>query len=259
VIRAFEALEWFIYHTADAITVNSPRSHTHVLARGGSAERAQVVSNWIDVDFIRPGPRDNDFRRTCGLTDRFVVLYAGTMGYQQDLDTIIEAAMHLREEPDICFQIVGDGVERQRLQRKAHDAELTNVVFTPFQPRADYPMVLQAADACVVTLKKEVRTPAIPSKLLGIMAAGKPTIVSANEAGDAPALVKEVLCGVCVSPGDPVAFAHAVRYLRDNEAQRRGMGRRAREYAERHFSRVSCATQYEALFARLTDRWTGST
>ena len=250
-IRAFEALERFVYRTAHGITVNSPGGRLHAVSRGAPFERARVISNWVDIDFIRPGPKDNAFRRECRLRGKFVVQYAGTMGYQQDLDTLIDSAQLLSDEPDLCFQLIGDGVERERLQAKVMRLGLRNVVFTPFQPRERYPLVIQSADACVVTLHKEVRTPAIPSKLLGIMAAGKPVLMSADPSGDAPALVRDVGCGIPVPPGEPAQFAKAVLSLKRDPACARRMGRRGRLHAEQEFSRQVCAARYEDLFVRL--------
>jgi glycosyltransferase involved in cell wall biosynthesis len=256
VVRAFEALERFAYRTADAVIVNSDGSRAHVLGRKGSPARTHVVPNWVDVGLIRPGRRTNALRRMLGLPGHFVVLHAGTIGYQQDLDTVIEAAEILRGDEDICFLFVGEGVERERLEQAVQTRGLANARFAQFQPREDYARLLQAADVCVVTLKKEVRTPAVPSKLLGIMAAGRPVIVSADPSGDAPALVSDVSCGLCVPPGRPAAFADAVRLLKSNPSLARKMGRRARRHAERHFSREACVAQYEELFARLVERRT---
>jgi len=253
VIRAFEALERFVYRTAHGITVNSPGGRVHAVSKGATSERVRVISNWVDVDFIRPGPKDNAFRRECRLRGKFVVQYAGTMGYQQDLDTLIEAAQLLRDAPDICFQLIGDGVERERLQVKVMRLGLRNVVFTPFQPRERYPLVLQSADACVVTLRKEVRTPAIPSKLLGIMAAGKPVLISADPSGDAPAIVRDVGCGILLPPGEPAQFAEAVLTLKRDPAGAPRMGRRGRLHAQQEFSRQVGAARYEELFARLVN------
>lgn len=244
-IRAFERLESFVYRSADAVVVNSPRSRDHVLLRGGSDDRVHAISNWVDTDFIRPGPSDNGFRQEIGLAGKFVVQYAGTMGYQQDLDTLMDAAGLLRDREDIHFQLIGDGVERERLQERARGRGLRNVSFTPFQPRETYPAVVQSADACVVTLKNTVRTPAVPSKLLGIMAAGKPVLMSALESGDAPGIVREAGCGIVIPPGEPEEFARAVRFLYEHPETAASMAERSRQHAERKFSRQICVRRLE--------------
>lgn len=249
-IHAFEWLESAIYRSADAVVVNSPNSRVHVLARGGYPDRVTAISNWIDTDLIRPGPTENEFRRAHGLSGKFVVQYAGTMGYQQDLDTVIEAAEILRYDDSIRFQLIGEGVERDRLQARALDLRLSNVLFTPFQPRAEYPQVIQSANVALVVLRPEVKTPAIPSKLLGIMAAGKPVIVSADPLGDAPALVGEVHCGITVQPGHAGFLAEAIRRLRDHADVTAEMGRQGREYAVANLSRETRVADYENVMRR---------
>jgi glycosyltransferase involved in cell wall biosynthesis len=250
-IRAFETLERFVYRTADAVTVNAPHNTQHILEHGGAPERVETTSNWIDVDVVTPGTRENAFRERVGLGEAFVVQYTGTMGFQQDLDTILGAADILKGETGIRFVLIGDGVERERLEQSAAQRALSNVLFLPYQPREEFPQVLQAADAGVVTLRADVDSPTVPSKLLGIMAAGRPVLISAPLHGDAPRIVQDAGAGVCVPPGRPECFAEAVLRLSRDPKEAAAMGRRGRAYAEEHFSRHAAAAQYEALFERL--------
>lgn len=249
-IRAFEWLERFVYRTADAVIVNSPASRGHVISRGGSANRVVAISNWVDVDIVCAGPRQNRFRVQSGIGDVFLAQYAGTMGYQQDLGTLIEAAALLKGDRGVRFQLVGDGVERERLEARVEELKLQNVSFAPFQPEEDYPLVAQSADVGLVMLRPEVKTPAIPSKLVSIMASGRPVIVSADPGGDAPALVREVDCGIVVPPGCPEALAAAVLRLRDDPNTARSMGRRARAFAVASFSRRERVQDYAAVMER---------
>lgn len=250
-IRAFQALERFVYRTADAVTVNARGNEDYILARGGSQESTLTVSNYIDVDVIQPGPRYNAFRDRTRLGESFAVQYAGTMGFQQDLDTVLGAANLLREEPDVAIVLIGDGVERPRLEAEAARLQLQNVRFLPYQPREDFPLVLQAADAGIVTLRADVTSSTIPSKLMGIMAAGKPVLIAADPNGDAPKTVRDARAGICVAPGDPEELAAAIRRLRNDPELATEMGRRGRAYAEAHFSRQAAAAAYESLFTRL--------
>jgi len=138
----------------------------------------------------------NGFREEQGLGDAFVVSFAGVLGHSQDLDVVLEAARILNggrwkmedgswkaeggdwqsairnPQSEILFLIVGDGVEKARLEAKAQQMGLDNVRFLPMQPREKYPAVLHASDVCLATLHAEVKTPVVPSKILSIMAAG---------------------------------------------------------------------------------------
>ncbi|MEW6048913.1 MAG: glycosyltransferase family 4 protein [Bacillota bacterium] len=250
-IRLFETIERFIYRTADALTVHSPGNREHLLSGGAPAERVRVIPNWVDVDMFRPGDRMNSFRRDHGLNSEFVVCFAGTMGYLQDMDVILEAASSLREHQDIVFLLVGDGVRRQSTVVRAATLGLSNVRFLPMQPRNVYPLVLQGADVCLVTLQAQLTTPVVPSKLATILAAGRPVVASMPLDGDAPKIIEEAGCGFCVPAGDARGLAGAILKLYRDPALREEMGARGRAYAERHFSREGCIGQYEKLFSEL--------
>ena len=91
-IRLFEAMERHMHRTATAVTVHSQGNRRHVLEHGGAEQSVHVVHNWVDTERIRPEPRDNEFARRHGLSKRFIVSYAGTMGWAQDMTTIVDAA-----------------------------------------------------------------------------------------------------------------------------------------------------------------------
>lgn len=253
-IRFFEAMERFIYQRADVITVHSEGNRKHVISKGAPADRVEVVPNWVDTNFIRPGERMNGFRFEHKLGDAFVVSFAGVLGYSQDLDIVLEAAALLKDYGDILWLIVGDGVEKPRLQAKARQMNLTNVRFLPMQPRSKYPLVLHASDVCLATLHAEVKTPVVPSKILSIMAAGRPVVAAMNLDGDAPRLIAKARCGLCVPPEDPKALADAVLTLYRDPNLRDELGRNGRHYVEKYLSLGVCAARYEVLVHNLKRR-----
>lgn len=179
-----------------------------------------------------------------------MVSFAGTMGYSQDLDSVLESAALLKSYKDILFILVGDGVEKECLENKARELNLKdiNVRFFPMQPREKYPEVLNASDVSLVTLKKTVKTPVVPSKLLSIMASGRPVLAAMNFNGDAPKLIEEAECGYCVKAGSSEELAEAILKLYKNPSLRECMGSNGRHYVEKHLSRVACIRKYEQLF-----------
>jgi colanic acid biosynthesis glycosyl transferase WcaI len=210
------------------------------------------VPNWVDTDLLQPGDKQNKVRQALGLTDRFVVSFAGIMGYSQDLTTVMEAAAILKDHPEVALLLVGDGVEKPGLEKMAADGRLTNVTFLPMQPKEEYLNILQASDLCLVTLRQEVKTPVVPSKILSIMAAGRPVLASLPLAGDAPRLIDEAQAGICLPPGQPQLLAEAIlKFSRDGQLGAQ-MGKRGRSYAVEHLSLQSCVTRLEHLFERVT-------
>lgn len=259
-IQLFEDMECFVYQKADAITVHSPGNREHVTRkmRGkvkDGEEKVEVVPNWVDTGFIHPGERINNFRREHNLGNAFIISFAGVLGFSQDLDIVLEAARILEEKGwksgDILWLIVGDGVEKPRLEAKAREMGLSTVRLLPMQPRERYPAVLQASDVCLATLHAEVKTPVVPSKILSIMAAGRPVVAAMNLDGDAPRLINEAQCGLCVPPEDPQALAEAVLRLYCDPCLREQLGRNGRHYAEKHLSLEIAVRKYEELFEKI--------
>jgi colanic acid biosynthesis glycosyl transferase WcaI len=255
-IRFFEEMERFVYRRANIITVHSEGNREHVMRKldKGQAEKVKVIPNWVDVHFIQPGPRMNWFREAHGLGDAFVVSFAGVLGYSQDLDVVLDAARILEDggwRSEILFLIVGDGVERPRLEAKARQMGLNNVRFLPMQPREKYPAVLHASDIGLATLHAEVRTPVVPSKILSIMAAGRPVVAAMNLDGDGPRLIAEARCGLCVPPEDPRALAEAILQLYHDASLREELGRNGRRYVEKYLSLEACVERYEQLLRQV--------
>ncbi|HLJ60623.1 MAG TPA: glycosyltransferase family 4 protein [bacterium] len=253
VVAVLRWLERRAYRHAAAITVHSEGNHTLVAARGVPDGKITVVHNWIDTTETAPGPRDNQYRAEFGLRDAFVVLFAGVMGYAQDLAVIVEAASQLRDERDVVFLLVGDGVRRQEAEGLVRARGLQNVRFAPFQPVERYPLLLNAADCCLATLQASVATPVVPSKIAGILAAARP-VVAAFPEGDARGLVEASGGGVCVAPGDAAALAAAIRRLARDPALGRSMGQAGRAYVEAHYSRSSATGAYDRLITDVVKR-----
>ena len=250
-IRFFEAMERFVYRHATTITVHSEGNRDHVVGKGARPEKVRVIPNWIDTDFLKPGAKLNDFSRKFGLDNKFVVSFAGVLGYSQDVDVILEAAHRLRSHPDILFLIVGDGVEKARLVKKAQDLKLDNVRFLPMQPRSVYPQVIQASDVSLATLHDFVRTPVVPSKILSIMAIGRPVVAGMDLSGDAPKLIARARCGITLPPNDVEGLVDAIIKLYHNQELREEMGRNGRRYAEKYLSLSVAVRTYEEMFAEL--------
>lgn len=246
-IQLFRAIGWFLYRHAPCIVVHSEGNRRYLASRGVKPKKLVVISNWADTDRIAPSPKENDFREEHGLNGRFVVSYAGTIGWAQDLDTVIESAAVLQSYQDIRFVLVGDGPKRRPLQAKARALALDNVIFLPLQPRDRYPLLLHASDVCLISLNPRLTTPVVPGKLFDIMASGRPVVGDVPLDGDAPKIVAEGPCGICVESGDPHKLAEAVLKLYRDPALAAELGANGRRLVERKYSRSICTRSYERL------------
>jgi colanic acid biosynthesis glycosyl transferase WcaI len=252
-IRIFEGMERQVHRLAAAITVHSPGNKEHVVEHGGKPEYVHVIYNWVDTERIQPSQRDNNFSLQYGLGNKFIVSYAGTMGWAQDMATIINSAAQLRNNQDILFLLVGDGVEKEKAQVMCQQLELENVLWLPMQPWSVYPEILSASDISLINLHPELRTPVVPSKLLSIMAAGRPVVASLPAESDARRIINEACCGICVDSGDGEALAVAIQKLQDDHVLASEMGLRGRTYVESNFSRDACIGKLESVLICLVE------
>ena len=250
-IRSFEALERFIYRQADHITVHSPGNLDYVVNRGATSKKVTVAFNWVDTDRIFPGDYHNEFARKHNLDGRFVISYAGTMGWCQDMGIIVSTAELLKDYQEILFLLVGDGVEKQKAQNYGNKLKLSNIKWLPMQSWEVYPQILAASKVSMINLNANLLTPVVPSKLLNIMAAGRPVVASLPLNGDAPRIIRDAQAGLCVPPNDPEGLAAAImRFYRDR-CFCEECGQNGRAYAEAHFSRSVGIDHYEQVFTQL--------
>jgi colanic acid biosynthesis glycosyl transferase WcaI len=250
VIRAAKWLERTTYRSANAVTVLSDdladnvRDKLHESDPGSS--RVKVIPNFVDTEWIRPGPIENAYRVEHGLVGKRVVMYAGNVGMSQTLDLVIDAAVDLAHDPDVVFVVNGGGVARPELERRARG--LTNVRFVDMQPKERLSEVLAAADVHVVPLRRGLAWSSVPSKLYSILAAGRPLVASIDAGTEVARTLDRAGAGLAVPPEDPEAFTKAIRRLLDDEGDRRAMGAAGRRFVEQWASPAAVAEAYEQLF-----------
>ena len=178
---------------------------------------------------------------------KFVVLFAGTMGTAQGLDTVLDAArVCLSEAPGVQFVFVGGGVDRERLEGLS--VTLPNVTFLPMQPANRMPPILALSDALLVHLRDDpLFAITIPSKTQSSLASGRPVIMAVR--GDAAELVRRSGGGITCAPQSATALVHAIRALVDMPPEERDrMGERGADYYQRCLSVGAGVEQFESLF-----------
>ena len=248
---ALDRVNRYLLGHADAIVALGDRMRRRLVEeKGADPARVHVIHNWADCDAIVPGPKDNAFAREHGLADRFVLMHSGNVGLSQNLEVLIEAADRLRSKERLIIAIVGDGSKRRALEEMAATRGLTNVRFLPYTPKARLHESFAAADAFLVSLKAGIEGFIVPSKVYGILAAGRPYIAATDPSSEAAQIVREGGCGLAAEPGDPQALAEAIATLYDDPALTREMGGRARQIA-RQYDRPIAVQSYHELFARV--------
>jgi colanic acid biosynthesis glycosyl transferase WcaI len=248
---ALDRINRYLLRHADAIIALGDRMRRRLIEeKGADPARVHVIHNWADCDAIVPGPKDNAFSREHGLADRFVLMHSGNVGLSQNLDVLIEAADRLRSKERLTIAIVGDGSKRASLEAMVASRGLTNVRFLPYQPKALLHDSFATADAFLVALKSGIEGFIVPSKVYGILAAGRPYVAATEASSEAAQIARESGCGLVAAPGDPAALAEAIATLYDDPVMTREMGTRARLVA-RQYDRKVAVESYHQLFARV--------
>lgn len=243
-IRLSQWLERFLYRHADHVMVNSPGFIDHVKARG--AQNVTLIPNGADPEMFNPQADGQLFRSKNGITDKFVVVYAGAHGLSNDLGVVLEASELLQDEHRVQVVLVGSGKDKSHLQELAQKRGLKNLLFLPPVPKSEMSQVLAGADACLAILKPiELYKTTYPNKVFDYMAAGRPVILAID--GVIREVVESAQAGLYVPPGQPPALAQAIEFLSRHPKICREMGQNGRKMVEKRYSRLIFAEKFSTL------------
>lgn len=227
-------LETYLYRKFDRVSTISNRMVGRLYEKGLKEEHTDLFPNWVDVDEIFPLFGRNQLRTELGIeNDQIVVLYSGNMGYKQGLEILIASAMLLNDVTEIIFIMCGDGMARHDLEEQS--IGLSNVRFIPLQPVERLNLLLNAADIHVLPQKSNAADYVMPSKLLGILASGRPAVVTAQKDTELANIVSKFGC--VVTPEEPEELARAIKYLAQNPEIRNRLGSSGRNYVVTNWSK----------------------
>ncbi len=240
------------YRHATHVVVLSQGMKAELISRGVSGKRISVIHNWCDEDNIRSIEKDVALSKSLNLQGKFIVMFAGTMGIMQGLDTVLDAASLLKTSyPSIKILLVGGGVECARLNRLARQQELTNVCFLDRQPPEAMSRILSLADVMLVHLKdKALFRYTIPSKVQAYMAAAKPVLLAIR--GDAADIIRASDGGIVIEPENPEAMARGIVEMYElPKIELKRMGDSGARYYSNNLSLAAGVKKFNSLFCSL--------
>jgi colanic acid biosynthesis glycosyl transferase WcaI len=217
--RVLHGVNRFLVRKADRIVALGETMRRKLIdGKGADPAGTLVIPDWADCAGIAPGPKRNPFSLAHGLADKFVVLHSGNIGLSQGLETVIQAAVQLKEFPDIQIVFIGEGVKKPLLEDQVRVTGLQNVRFLPYQPKEGLSDSFASADVFVVSLKRGLAGYIVPSKLYGILAAGRPYVAAVEEACEVAAITKKHDCGLLAEPAEPKDLAEKILTLYHDHA-----------------------------------------
>lgn len=208
------------------------------------------INNWINEKEIVPLPKEEPhvlaFKKRLGIEGKFVIMYSGNIGLYYDLQNILRVIGKFRDYQDVAFLFVGEGSVLEQLELYKAKKGLNNVYFAPYQDKKDLVYSLNAGDVHFVVNAKGIKGVSVPSKLYGVMAAGKPVFGILEEGSEARLIIEESDCGISVSPGEYKEIENLMRRfieMRDSDELER-MGKNGREYLTKYLTKDVSIEKY---------------
>jgi len=241
-----ERLERWVLQRFQRVSSISEAMRERVISKGVRKERSELLPNWVDLSLIYPqaeGQRlSNPYREEVGVKcEELVLLYSGSMNKKQGLELVVLAAEALRHREDLVWVFGGEGPGKAALMEAT--SHLPQVRHVGLQPSDRLNNWLNLADIHLVPQKAEAEELVLPSKVLGILASGRAMVATSGAETTLGALAEQA--GRRVNPGDAKALARAITELSDNTDERRLLGERAREIAEKNYGMIPILKKFE--------------
>ena len=250
-VGLLRVLTSFYLRRADHVVAIGEMMKRRLESKGVRPDRLRVIPNWVDTTAIGPAPRHNPWAHEHGLDGRFVVMHSGNIGHAQDLDTLIRSATLLSDLEHLSIVLVGFGARHADYVKLVRELNAEHVSFHEYQPRETLSESLSSADLHFVGLARGLSGYVVPSRLYGILAAGRPVLAAADEDSETAQLVREVGCGIVLPPGQPELLAREIRAAAGGKHDLEEMGRRGRVWVEANGDKKVAIGHYRALLAEL--------
>jgi colanic acid biosynthesis glycosyl transferase WcaI len=218
----------FSRHHADGILSLGECMRERLIRRGIAPSKILVTQNWADASEIEPVPYGTG-------SEHLVLLYSGNLGLAHDLGTIQDAIGELRHEDQFRFVFVGGGARRKELSSFVEREKITSVELRDYAPRASLGESLSLGDIGLVTQQNACCGSVVPSKVYGILAAGRPVLFIGPAEATPALIIDRFECGWQVDCGDAAGLARLLRELAAKPGEVQAAGQRARKALLAHF------------------------
>lgn len=231
--------------------------------KGKKVPKTVMINNWIDEKEIYPLNQDHPkvvaFKEKYGLNNKFVIMYSGNIGLYYDLEELIKVIRKFKPRTrtadgrEVVFAFVGAGSVLDKLISYVDKHNMDNVVFVPYQDKADLIYSLNAGDVHWCVNAKGIKGVSCPSKAYGIMAAGKAILGVLESGTEVRGLIEECNCGKCCEPGDYAEVAKILQWYIENTGSEEieQMGMNGRAYLEKNLTREVSVRRYAEEILKL--------
>jgi len=244
VLSFFTKMVKYIYNNSDKILISSKGFEESILAKGNYKEKLIYFPNWAEESILKG---DSDYPIPC-LPKGFKIIFAGNIGVAQDVNSIIDAALILKDKLDIHFIFVGDGRSKIQLENFVKENNLIETVhFLGRFPLDAMKTFFNQADVLLVSLKDElIFNVTVPAKLQAYLCTEKPILGMLN--GEGAKIIYDANCGLSVNAGDSIKLAEKVLELYEmSDNKRKILGANGFKYFEENFTMGKCIDNLETI------------
>jgi len=252
IIYIYELLEGFIYKHADLISTHTPGCKDYIRVKKHIDENKLItISNWVDTRKTNAKNKKSTYMEKFSLSNRFVIVSAGIIGPSQNIDLIIDIAERIADLKDICFLLLGNGYEANKIKSLVKKKNLKNVIINDFISESDYKLLIKETNLGLISLSTKNKTPVYPGKTLGFMASSLPIISFLHENSDGHKLIKDSNCGYTMVPINTEESEKLLRFVYDNRSNLNRLGVNGYNFCKLHFSRDVILLKYKNILQTL--------
>jgi glycosyltransferase involved in cell wall biosynthesis len=231
-------IESISYKNAEKIITISENMKLNIHNKGIDENKIFVIHNWVETDKILPVDIVNNplYNRYKLPNNGFVVVYAGNLGYAQNVGFLLDAALQFKQVPNLHFLIFGSGSCENEIRKSIIERKITNVRLFPPVPYSEVSFVYSLGNVGIVSCKKGFGGIAMPSKTWSILATGTPILANFDECSELHDLIVQNNFGIFSISEDLEAFVGAIHTLFLDPGLCKELGRNGREYVEENLS-----------------------
>lgn len=253
--RFFESINRFCLRRADRVVVLGRCMERLVVSKRVPADKLVRINVWSDQEEVKPVERAaNSFRREWNVGDRLLVMYSGNFGIGHDIETMADGVARLAGDPRIVFAFVGGGKRKPELIDMLAKRGVRGFIDAPYQPRERLDELLSAADVHLASLRGGVEGIMVPSKLYGVLAAGRPIVFVGSPDGEVAQVIAEERCGAVVACGDGARFAAAIADYASDRGSVEADGARGRTALTERWGASHALAKWTALLEEVAAR-----
>lgn len=206
-----------------------------------------VQHNWAPLDELPVASRLNDWAQEQKLVDKFVFLYAGTLGLKHNPALLAQLAERFSDQPEVIIAVISEGLGAEWLQKAKTERKLTNLLLLPFQPFEALPEVLASADVLLTLLEDSAGVFSVPSKILTYLCAGRPILMAGPTINLGARIIQQEKAGMVCEAKEATTFCELAATLYEDVGLRKEQALHARAYAEKTFNIVRIADRFESI------------